>query len=143
MKPSSSHERRKDARETAGELEMRWSIVPKGCGFFGEPEIHGEGRAMNLSPGGAALLAVTVKRLQPGVRITIACDGGTGVATVRSVKSDPDSRMSIYGLKFVRLSRVLRERLENHSPLLDGLSDYSDYIKAHHQLESGIEGTPS
>ena len=120
---------------------MRWSIVPRGRGFFGEPEIHGEGRAINLSSGGAAMLAVTVKRLQPGVRITIACDGGTGVAAIRSVKSDEATHRSVYGLEFVRLSRVLKERLENHSPLLEGLSDYSDYIKAHHQLETGIDTT--
>ncbi len=138
MESSAAHERRKTARESAGELELRWSIVPHGHGVFGGQELHGEGRVINLSKGGAAMLTLAVKRLQPGVRITISCDGGTGVATIRNVKPQPNSHLAVYGLQFVRQSRVLRERLDNHSPLLEGLSEFSDYIKAHHQLEAGL-----
>lgn len=137
MESFAAQERRKSARESAGHLEIRWSIVPHARGVFGGQELHGEGRVVDLSKGGMAMLTLALKRLQPGVRLTIACDGGTGVATIRSVKPDPNSHLAIYGLQFVRQSRVLRERLDNHSPLLEGLSEFSDYIKAHHQLEAG------
>lgn len=138
MESFAAQDRRKSEREPAGELDLRWSIVPHVHGVFGGQELHGEGRVVNLSKGGAAMLALALKRLQPGVRITIACDGGTGVATIRSVNLQPNSHLAVYGLQFVRQSRVLRERLDNHSPLLEGLSDFSDYIQAHHQLEAGL-----